>query len=207
VTAGRQRGDPYAGQPGRRIFVAAPLPSAAVDAVVGLVESVRAQALPQGMRDVRWVRLDGLHLTLRFLGPTPEERLAPTAAAVQAAAGGAGPIAIRLAGTGTFPPHGRPRTLWIGLDRGAEPLAALADALDHALVAAGWPSEPRPFRAHLTLARCDGLAAGPLVAGRLAEAVGDATIEARLDRLVVYESVTGGGAARYVPLAEAALAG
>ena len=80
MTGGRQRGDPYAGQPGRRIFVAAPLPSAAVDAVVGLVESVRAQALPQGMRDVRWVRLDGLHLTLRFLGPTPEERLAPTAA-------------------------------------------------------------------------------------------------------------------------------
>jgi 2'-5' RNA ligase len=208
VTGGRRYGDPYAGQPGRRTFVAVPLPSATVEAVSAIVDAVRAEPLPDGMRDVRWVRLDGLHLTLRFLGPTPEPRLGPTAAAVAGAAAGVPPIDARLAGTGTFPAHGRPRTLWIGLDTGVDALVALGARVDAALVAAGWPgNETRPFRAHLTLARSDGLAAGPLVARRLAAALGDGTIDARLDRLVLYESVTGGGPARYVPLAEASLAG
>ena len=61
--------DPYAGMAGQRLFVAVPLPTAAVAAVVDIVDAVRAMPLPDGMRDVRWVRMDGLHLTLRFLGP------------------------------------------------------------------------------------------------------------------------------------------
>ena len=203
--AGRRHGDPYAGIPGRRLFVAVPLPDAAVAAVSELVAGVRAQALPDGMRDVRWVRLEGVHLTLRFLGPTPDARIQPTTEAVEAASAGQRPIEARLAGTGTFPAQGRPRTLWIGLDRGVEALAELAGRVDAALVEAGWPSETRPFRPHLTLARSDGLVAGSLVAGRLAAAMGDATIDATLDRLVLFESVAGGGPARYEAIAEAQL--
>jgi 2'-5' RNA ligase len=206
VTAGRRHGDPYAGQPGRRLFVAVPLPDAAVEAVTDLVARVRAQPLPDGMRDVRWVRLEGVHLTLRFLGPTPDERIPPTAAAVSRAAAAQRPIDVRFWGTGTFPPHGRPRTLWVGLAAGVEQLTALASRLDDALVEAGWPAETRPLRPHLTLARSDGLVAGPLVAARLADALGSETIEATLDRLVLFESVTGGGAARYAPVGEASLA-
>ena len=104
--------------PGRRLFVALPLPSTAVDAVSELVATVRAEALPAGMHDVRWVRLDGLHLTLRFLGPTLDERIGPTIDAVRRAARAASPIDAVMAGTGTFPAHGRPRTLWIGLPTG-----------------------------------------------------------------------------------------
>ena len=191
--------------PGRRLFVAVPLPDAAVAAVTDLVAGVRAMPLPDGMRDVRWVRLEGVHLTLRFLGPTPDERIPPTTRAVEAAAAGQPVIDARLSGTGTFPPQGRPRTLWIGLDRGVDALTARAARVDAALVEAGWPSETRPFRPHLTLARSDGLVAGSLVAGRLAAALGSTTIEASLDRLVLFESVTGGGPARYDVVAEARL--
>jgi 2'-5' RNA ligase len=187
--------------------VAVPLPDPVGTAIATVVEAVRAMPLPDGMRDVRWVRLDGLHLTLRFLGPTPEPRLAPTSGAMAGVAAATPPVAIRLAGAGSFPARGRPRALWVGLDRGSEALADLAHSLDAALVEAGWPAETRPFRAHLTLARCDGLASGPLVARRLAEALGADAIDATVDRLVLYESVTGGGPARYVPLHEAMLAG
>mgnify|MGYP000361309079 CR=1 FL=1 len=45
---------------------------------VDVVDGVRAQPLPTGAHDVRWVRLDGLHLTLRFLGPTADAQLGPT---------------------------------------------------------------------------------------------------------------------------------
>jgi 2'-5' RNA ligase len=198
---GERWSDPFAGMPGRRLFVAVPLPDDAAEAVRSVVDEVRAEPLPAGARDVRWVRLDGLHLTLRFLGPTPDGRIEPTAAAVRAvAASAAEPFDLELGGAGTFPPQGRPRALWIGIAEGAERLGRLATELDSALVAAGWPSEPRPFRPHLTLARSDGVAAGTLVAGRLADAMSDRRIPVRIDRLGLFESVTGGGPARYVPV-------
>ena len=78
--------DPYAGMTGRRLFMALPLPEAATAAMIGVVDGVRAQPLPTGAHDVRWVRLDGLHLTLRFLGPTTDAQLGPTVDAMDRAA-------------------------------------------------------------------------------------------------------------------------
>lgn len=205
---GERWSDPFAGMPGRRLFVAVPLPDDTAEAVRSVVDDVRAQPLPTGARDVRWVRLDSLHFTLRFLGPTPDDRIEPTASAVRAvAAATAGPFHLELGGAGTFPPQGRPRALWIGIGDGADGLGRLATELDGALVAAGWPSEPRPFRPHLTLARSDGVAAGTLVAGRLASVMADRRIPVRIDRIGLFESVTGGGPARYVPVTSEPLGG
>jgi 2'-5' RNA ligase len=188
--------------PGRRLFIAVPLPDDAAEAVRSVVDEVRAEPLPAGARDVRWVRLDGLHLTLRFLGPTPEDRVERTATAVrEVAQAAAGPIAMELGGAGTFPPHGRPRALWLGIVQGAEALGDLAAQLDTTLAAAGRPSEHRPFRPHLTLARSDGVAVGPLVADRLTNAMAERRIPVVIDRLALFQSVTGGGPARYVPVA------
>ncbi|HEX7347285.1 MAG TPA: RNA 2',3'-cyclic phosphodiesterase [Candidatus Limnocylindrales bacterium] len=179
-----------------------PLPADARAEITDVVDGVRAMPLPAGARDVRWVRLEGLHLTLRFLGPTEPERIAPTMAAVQAAAATATePIEIELSGAGTFPPGRRPRALWIGVTRGGEGLARLAARTEEALVEAGWEPEHRPFRAHLTLARSDGVSVGPLVADRLASAMAGRRIACSLDALGLFESITGGGPARYVPLA------
>jgi 2'-5' RNA ligase len=177
------------------------LPEPAAAEIREVVERVRSMPLPDGARDVRWVRLDGLHLTLRFLGPTPEDLIGPTIAAVEAvAANAAGPIPIELSGSGTFPSGRRPRTLWIGVSDGVDALTALADQTEAALVAAGWPSDDRPFRPHLTLARSDGVAAGPLVAGRLAAAMAERRVRATVEHVGLYESLTGGGPARYVPV-------
>lgn len=193
--------------PGRRLFIATPLSADAVAAVADVVRGVRDLSLPDGARDVRWVRLDGLHLTQRFLGPTPDERIEAAATAVRAAANGVGPITIQLGGAGRFPPRGRPRTLWVGLTAGVDELGGLARRVDDALAAAGWPRDERPNHPHLTLARSDGVATGPLVAERLAAAMAGRRIDAALDRLVLFESVTGGGPARYVPVMEARLEG
>lgn len=190
-----------AGASARRLFVGVPLPADAAAEITELVEGVRALPLPAGARDVRWVRLDGLHLTLRFLGPTSAERVEPTVAAVAAAARAAdGPIAIELSGAGTFPPGRRPRTLWIGISGGADGLATLAERTEATLVEAGWEPDGRPFRPHLTLARSDGVGVGPLVADRLASAMGGRRIGCVIDTLGLFESITGGGPARYLPV-------
>jgi RNA 2',3'-cyclic 3'-phosphodiesterase len=186
----------------RRLFVAVPLDEPAVQTVVALVEHIRADRARDAPdeRDVRWVRMDGLHLTLRFLGPTPEADVPTVAEAVRRAAATLDPFEVRINGGGSFPNPRRPRTLWLAVTHGAAELSSLARALNGELVAAGWPSDDRPFRAHLTVARSDGVPAGADVARRLTAAADGVDLTSAADRLVLFESITGGGPARYEPL-------
>jgi len=203
--------------PEARLFVAVPLPEAARDTIAGAVDRVRrrleaadraafeAGGEPGGR--VRWVRLDGLHVTLRFLGGAAEERLEELRDVVDVAAAAATPFEVALDGAGAFPVPGRPRTLWLGIVEGGEGLAGLAAGVEDALVAFGWPREERPFRPHLTVARTDGVHAGPLAARELAAAARGLAVRFTADRLVLYRSHLGGGPARYEPLHEAAIDG
>ncbi len=197
---GRRPRWPGADLPGRRLFVALPLPAQTTATVAALVEGVRADGVPGGGRDVRWVRLDGLHITLRFIGPTPDDRVDAARAAVLAAAAVADPFDISIGGAGAFPPSGRPRALWLGLREGGEALEGLALAVDSALTELGWAFDAKPFRAHLTLARSDGVPAGAAIAGRLVAAAADLDARFRAERIGLFESLTGGGPARYEPI-------
>ena len=191
---------PGADLPGRRLFVAVPLPQASTAAIAKLVNDVRAAGVPGGGRDVRWVRLDGLHMTMRFLGPTLEERVAAAGEAVRVAAASSAAFDVVIGGAGTFPPTGRPRALWLGVRDGETELAELAATVDRALIANGWECEMKPFRAHLTLARSDGVPAGASIGAHLRDVAADLRIGFRADRMGLFESLTGGGPARYEPL-------
>ena len=178
--------------------------------MVSVVDTVRddvERVAREPRSAVRWVRMDGLHLTLRFLGPTDAARVASVAAAVRRAAQVLAPFHVTLGGGGAFPSPSRPRTLWIGVRDGQSQLAALAAGVEDEVAREGWPRSDRPFRAHLTLARSDGRREGPLVARRLIERAVDLRVEVAVDRLVLFESVTGSGAARYEPLATEPLSG
>ena len=200
MTGPRERTWPGKDLPGRRIFVAVPLPADTVAAVAHLVDEIRAEGVPGGGHDVRWVRLDGLHFTLRFLGPTLDDRIEPTLAAVRRAAPAIVPFEIVLGGAGSFPEGRRPRALWLGVLEGADALAGAAATIDRELVGAGWSPETRPFRAHLTLARSDGIPAGAAIATHLMDAATHLRLRARVEHAGVFESLTGGGPARYEPL-------
>lgn len=181
--------------PGRRLFVAVPLAEPARQAVASLMEDLAARP-PR----LRWVRPESLHLTIRFLGPTLEDAIAGVREAVTEAAAHARPFAVRLGGTGAFPPRGRPRVLWVGVVDGEPELAALAAALEDALAARGWPRDDRPFRAHLTLARSDGVAGAERIVEAAAERGRNLDSAWTADRAVLFESISGGGPARYSPL-------
>jgi 2'-5' RNA ligase len=191
---------PGADLPGRRLFVAVPLPPETTARVAALVETVRRDGVPGGGRDVRWVRLDGLHLTLRFIGPTTEDRVDAARDAVLAAAAAVDAFDVSIGGAGTFPPFARPRALWLGLREGEDRLVTLAREVDRALVAAGWALDEKTFRAHLTLARSDGVPAGAAIGERLVSAAADFHARFRAERIGLFESLTGGGPARYEPI-------
>lgn len=99
----------------------------------------------------RWVDPDGLHLTLRFIGVADigvVDRVRAGLAAVRAA-----PFRMAVGGRGTFGPRRAPRVVWLAVAEGLEPCRALAADLEARCVAAGLEPEPRPFAAHITLAR------------------------------------------------------
>lgn len=193
--------------PGRRLFIAVPVPAPAVEAVVALVAGVRAAVATPGLHEVRWVRLEGLHLTLRFLGPTLDERLPALREIIAEAARETSPFHLELAGAGAFPGPIRPRVLWLGVGEGGERLTTLAGTVGELLAAAGWPADERPFRPHLSLARADGIRAGTATAAALVAAAATFRQAWTVDRVTLFESHTGNGAARYEPLAEAHLGG
>jgi 2'-5' RNA ligase len=189
----------------RRLFIALPLPEPARSAVVEIVDRVRTD-IGEGS-GVRWVRTDGLHLTLRFLGHAGADRITAVEAVVADVAASTGPFDIVLEGAGAFPSPGRPRVLWLGITTGAERVGELAGSLGRGLAAIGWPPEDRPYRAHLTLARTDGAPGGRATATRLAEVATGVRIAFTATQLDLMESHTGRGPARYTTLHPAALAG
>jgi 2'-5' RNA ligase len=197
---GAGRDDPAAA---RRLFVAMPLPSEAVDVVVSLVADLRRRV--PGAETVRWVRMDGLHLTLRFLGPVEEDGIPALSSAVDDVAQEQSPFGISISGGGAFPAIARPRIIWLGITTGAADLASMAGRLGSRIETLGWAAEERPFRAHLTLARCDGVRAGPAVARELTSIAESLDLSFQVGSLVLFESLTGRGPARYVPVHEAKL--
>jgi len=103
---------------------------------------------------VRWTRAEALHVTLRFLGATQEDRVRPLATALRRETAAFAPFAVQLSALAGFPHARRPRVIVLELDD--EPTGALAElaaAAERAAVAAGFAPETRPFRAHLTLGR------------------------------------------------------
>lgn len=133
-----------------RAFIAVHLPDAVKDAL-GEVAQALAGRVPHGA--VRWVRPQQMHLTLCFLGDTAVDKLPAIMEAMDLAAGKHAPFAMRLEDVGCFPNARRPRVIWVGLAGDIAQLAALKSDLDERLTPFGWPSENKPFRAHLTLGR------------------------------------------------------
>jgi 2'-5' RNA ligase len=189
-----------------RLFFAVPVPADARAAIGDLMARVQA-GVGDGTARIRWVRIDGLHLTLRFLGPTPAERQPVLEAAADAVASAATPFEVGLAGGGAFPSPARPRTLWVGVTAGADRLADLADGLTRAAVEGGQPLETRPFAPHLTIGRTDGVRLAPQAARALEDAARSLDVRFIADRVVLFQSLLGGGPARYEPLHEATLGG
>ena len=189
-----------------RLFFAVPVPREAREVVGGLIDVVQRE-VGDGTARIRWVRVEGLHLTLRFLGPTPEDRVAPLREAADALARIESPFQVRLSGGGAFPTLARPRSLWVGVREGAERLARLADGLTAAAGECGLVLDTRPFAPHLTIGRTDGVRLGPVAARALEHAAEGLDVRFGADRFVLYRSFLGGGPARYEALHESVLGG
>ncbi len=157
------------------------------------------QRLRNSGAQVRWVKPHNIHLTLKFLGSVPAQRLQDVARAVQRAAVPAPPIPLELAVLGCFPNRRAPKVVWAGLKQLPEELRDLQQRVEKELVAIGFSAESRPFSPHLTLGRVrSDRNLGKLVAAMRAERLEPLRFEAA--EVVVMASRLHASGALYTPV-------
>jgi len=117
------------------------------------LELVLAHLRP--LAPLNWSPANNFHITTKFIGPWPEERLEELKAALTAIPK-YGPITTPISGFGWYPNPHQPRILFCGV-RAPEPLFSLAKDLDTCCEALGLKPEQRDYTPHLTLARIKGV--------------------------------------------------
>lgn len=176
-----------------RVFAALPLPQP----VLLRLEEV-GQLLKSRYRDLRVVRSEGMHVTLRFFGELDEEAVRRARGAMEDPALRIAPIAAALSHYGQFPPRGNPRVIWCGFGQGAQEISAFQKVFERLLAGAGFPPDPeeRGFTPHVTLARNSRERVPP---GAL-QALPPLPEPFLLDRLVLFQSILSRSGAEYHPL-------
>ena len=164
-----------------------------------------AQELARELPDVKWSRkVENLHITVKFLGPVGEEKLAALGSELAQALAPLPRFRLELRRMGAFPSARKANVLWAGVDDVARGLAAVAEVVEGVGERLGFAREQRPFTGHVTVGApkgrgVDARAALDAFAGR---DFGGTTVE----EVHVYESRLGGEGSTYVLRSRAALA-
>jgi RNA 2',3'-cyclic 3'-phosphodiesterase len=145
-----------------RLFIAIATPESIRTAFAALLRDFRPLA-PQ----LKWVRPENLHVTLKFLGETDPQKLGPLQNALSAVRSPE-PVNLEFRGLGFFPNEIRPRVLWAGMEASVN-LKTLAADVDQAVHQIGFTLEERLYAPHLTLARISV----PIIPPKLLQAINE----------------------------------
>jgi 2'-5' RNA ligase len=167
-----------------RLFIAVELTAEVKQGLARVQDDLKRQLPP---KVVRWTQPDGIHLTLKFLGDTPADKVAAIGQAIGKAAAGFTPFSFDVAGFDCFPNPRRPNVLWVGVPEMPKALAGLQRAVDLHVHALGYEKENRPFSPHLTLGRCNK-SISPAEQQKLAEVIARTQV-ARLGTVPVHEMI------------------
>jgi RNA 2',3'-cyclic 3'-phosphodiesterase len=164
-------------------------------------------------RAVRWVGSEGIHLTLKFLGDTPLDKVEQVKLALAQAAEEIPAFTVTVGRVGCFPDVRRPRVVWVGVQEPSGSLARLWRAVESHVAPLGYPTEKRPFSPHLTLGRVQRYISGAELRGigqavaELAAGMTGAQDEMAVSAVAYIKSDLRPTGAIYTTLAEARLQG
>ena len=185
-----------------RAFVAVWISDAARLALEEATARLR-QRIPKG---VQWVKPEGIHLTLKFLGNVRADRALALVDTLKAPAQESSPFRIGLAGLGMFPNPRSPRVVWAGVDGDLAALSELQQTVESAASDLGLPRDGRPFSPHLTMGRVRRGASGPALS-KISESVQAETLPQTepwtVDSLHLIQSVLTPAGAEYTVLGSA----
>lgn len=118
-----------------------------------LDDLIQSLSSPIGSRNVKWVRPSGIHLTLKFLGDTPEGKIIQIQHVLDETIHGISAFPISIQGVGCFPNCRNPRVIWVGVKEMQGILQDLQLRLENGLTNLDFPREKRAYHPHLTIGR------------------------------------------------------
>ena len=116
------------------------------------LSTIQAQLKKTGA-DVKWVKPENSHLTLKFLGEPPVDKIKPITESVNNSCR-KNPFLLEWSHLGAFPTIEHPQVIWIGIEKGKDQIREIAFELEGALEKLGFKKERREFDPHITLGRC-----------------------------------------------------
>lgn len=116
----------------------------------------RAQKSMGRLPGVKWAAPEAMHITVKFIGEFPAEKVGDVLEVMREAVKGVRPFEFAVRRLGWFPPGRRPRVVWAGLEDDGGALGLVAGRLERGMAALGVAPEGRAFKAHLTLGRARG---------------------------------------------------
>ena len=134
--------------PALRLFLTINIPPHARETVVSIQNRFKTLDL-----NASWVRPENIHLTLKFLGDTPSERVTGIRICVSETVKSYPVFKVALDGAIVFPNLKKPRFLWIDLKDPYNHLIILQEKIDAKMGQLGFPREKKKFNPHLTLGR------------------------------------------------------
>ena len=176
-----------------RAFIAVTLAESVIEEIAKI-----CTLLQEAKGDLRWTRIESLHLTLKFLGDIHRHQVEPILGALHTAVSAYPPLRIVAQGLGVFPSVRRPRVLWVGLK--GEGLTRLSEVIETALMPLDFPPEDREFTPHLTLGRVRSLRGWDNLLALMKEYKSTLFGESVVDRVTLYQSDLRPDGARYTSL-------
>jgi RNA 2',3'-cyclic 3'-phosphodiesterase len=116
------------------------------------VRGLQEQLFEEGFHEIRWMRAENLHITLKFLGDTDREKIAELRDKMFQVSRTSKPFILDFKGMGVFPGWENPRIFWLGFERSAE-LQTLGAKIETVCKELGFAPEKRSFSPHLTIGR------------------------------------------------------
>ena len=174
--------------------------------IKGLFKDLQQQMLRHVHQhdQIRWVRPEGIHLTMNFLGDTEEQDIEKISPVLDSLATQLDPFRLVLADTGCFPHANNPRVLWLSVQGGELILPGLKQKMDTIISEHGYPVEKRKFSPHITLGRIKRLVRNSnLVHNFISHDVTALSFD--VSELVWYQSTLTSGGAKYSILKRFAL--
>lgn len=177
-----------------RLFIALELPNECVEFINNIQSQLQAIS-----SDVKWVKPQNCHLTLKFLGDVPEETIAPIIPALEKSLENISSFSIETSGIGAFPSLQRPQILWLGADDHHNRLAQTANLIETTLLPFGIPNEDRTFSAHITLARFRASKKPRPLAG-LVSSLTQKNLTIPVNQVILYRSILSAQGPDYSPI-------
>ncbi|MFB6280451.1 MAG: RNA 2',3'-cyclic phosphodiesterase [Haloferacaceae archaeon] len=185
-----------------RLFVSVDLPDALAEPLAGVQDRFRDAG------GLRFTDPEQAHVTLKFLGETPADRVGEVERAVADAvdAAGVAPFDATVGGLGVFPSLDYISVVWAGFEAGGAELTRLHEAVEREAVAAGFDPADHEFTPHVTLARMDD-ARGKDLVQRVVRGADPTVGTFRAAEVRLTESTLTGEGPRYETVARVPLSG